>query len=185
MRLRGAMRGASVPFATLLVAGALVFGVPLDTHDGRQEVDNWHQAQAAWVAQGPQGSAASNAPRPPATFVLVEESGVGSALGAEIAALAQHLGRASVDTLGSQGEEALETFHEVICLAISWLLENRVDPGGPWDLARIIDADLAARELPHLDYSKVRRDLERLYLITKEAQTTDEIVREVAEAILC
>jgi hypothetical protein len=185
MRLRKMMRGASARLAPLLVAGALVLGVAQGTNDGPQEVHNWSQAQATYVAQGPRGLSMRDAPDPPSTVVLVEASSEGSALGLEISALAQHLGGTIVEGSAPNGEETLETFHEVICFAISWLRENRVDPGDPREMARTIDVYLVASDLPRLDYPRARKDLEKLYVTFKRASSTDELAREVAEAILC
>lgn len=178
-------RGASGRAAALLVAGALAFGVAQGTHDGPQEVHNWSQAQATYVDQGPRGLSMGDAPHPPSTIVLVKTSGEGSALGLEMSALAQHLGRTLVEGSAPNGEETLETFHETICFAISWLLENRTDPGDPREMARTIDVYLVASGLPRLDYPRARNDLEKIYVTFKRALSTDELAREVAEALLC
>ncbi|MDX6635402.1 MAG: hypothetical protein QOF06_1605 [Solirubrobacterales bacterium] len=117
--------------------------------------------------------------------VLVKASGDGTALGLEIGALAQRLGRTIVEGSAAQSEQVLETFNEVICFAISQLLETRIDPGDPLEMARAIDNHLVASGLPRLDYPQARKDLEKLYPTFKRALSADELARDVAEAILC
>lgn len=185
MRFSKMARGMSARFAALLVGGALVFGVAHGTHDGAREIHNWSKAQAAYVNQGPRGISMSDAPQPPSIAVLVEASGDGSALGLEIDALAQHLGRTLVESSASGSEETLKAFHEVICFAISRLLENRIDPGGPREMTATINVYLLASNLPRLEYPRARKDLERIYQALKSALSTDELSRDVAEAILC
>lgn len=184
MRLRKMKRWASAGLATLLAGGALASGIA-HKHSGVHEINNWQKAEAAYVNQGPRNLATSDAPRPPSLVVLVEASGDGTALGLEIEAVAQHLGQTLFEGSTSASEETLETFNEVICLAIFRLLENRIDSGDPREVARKIDAYLAASDLPRLDYPKAKEDLEKISVALKRASSTDELAREVAEAILC
>lgn len=179
------MRRAGAALATLLVGGALAASASPRTHDGVREIHSWSKAQAAYVDPGPRGLTMSRAPDPPSRVVLIEASGRGALLGSEISALAQHLGRALVEGSSHGNEETLDAFHEVICFAISWLLENRVDPGDPEAMAERINAYLSVRNLPGLDYPRMSEELERLYVSYKRALSTDELAREVAEAILC
>ena len=176
------MRGR---LAAALAASALVFGVAQGTHDGPQEVRNWSQAQASYLEQGPRGLSISDAPQPPSRIMLVRASGDGFILGLQISALAQQLSRTIVESTAPNSGEAHQGFHEAICFAVSWLLENRTDPGDPREMAKTIDVYLVASGLPPLEYPKARKDLEKIYAIFKRALLTDELSREVAEAILC
>ena len=186
MRFSKMVRGASTRLTLLFVAGALVVGAAHSAPTGQQEFQNWSKDQAAYVARGPQGLSTGDAPDPPAMSVLVETSEDGSALGLEISALvlARHLGRNFVEGSDTSSEETLMTFHEVICLAISWLLDEQSDPGGPRELATTIDLYLVSSGLPRIDYPRARKDLEKIYVNVKRALSSDEVAREVAEAVL-
>jgi hypothetical protein len=174
------MRGGPARLSAVLVAGVLALGVAQGTHDRAGEIHDWSQAQVAYVEQG---VSVGDSPNPPATFVLIETSADGSALGLEIGALVQDLGQ-SID-LGSpaNGDEALEDFHQTVCFAISGLLENRIDPGNPREMMRIIDGYLAANGSSQLDYLKARSELEKIYRTLRRALSSDELSREVADAL--
>jgi hypothetical protein len=185
MRFGRMMRGTSARLATLLVSGTLFLGIVQGTNDGPQETQNWSRAQAAYVDQSPRKLSISEMPPPPSPFVLVETSSKGTALALEIASRAQDLGQILLEGSTSDGEATLETLHEVICFAISGLLEKRIDPGDPRGMATTINVYLAADDLPRLDYAQARKPLEKIYKTFEEALSTDELSRDVAEAILC
>lgn len=184
MRPKRERLGISTAFAMALVSGLLFFGVGQVTHEGTEQIDNWANAQAAFVNQGSRIASTAEAPRPPSILVLVEASSEGASLGLEISALAQHLGQA-LEGGPIAGEGALDAFNDVVCIAISWLLGEKIDPGGPEGMAATINFYLVASDLPRLDYPKAEKDLEKIYRALKRGLSADKVSRQVAEAIPC
>jgi hypothetical protein len=171
----GALAGLFILLTVVGIGGATTM------HDGSQEVQHWYQQQSAALQQGPWKLSPNDVPQPPSPLTLVETSGDGSAMGYRIAALTQHLGKGTIHN----DKGTLEGFHNAICFAVFSMLESGTELGDPLAMARTIDAYLVRFNYPRIRYAEVRRDLEKIYVVLKRASSTDEISRDVTEAILC
>ncbi len=170
-------------FAMAVAVGALALGTAHGVvQDGAQKANDWSQAQAAHYMEAPPGSSTARAPDPPSKFVLIETSASGSALGFEIGALAKRLGGAIDEGSAPSGEESLEILHETVCFVVFWLLKKQIDPGGPRELARTINAYLAIRGMPRLNYPRARRELAQISLAITQVRDSGQVARDVAEA---
>jgi hypothetical protein len=183
MRIGRTVRGALASLAPLIVVGALALGAVPSGHDGPREIRDWSQDQIAFVGHGPRALSSGDAPQPPSSFELIETSPDGSILGHEISSLVDHLSRTIDEESASGGSETAETIHEVICFAISSLLEHGIEPDDPLEMTRTINAYLLGSELPPIEYFRARGELEKIYVVLKRASSSDKLAREVADAL--
>jgi|GEM_PF-3771376 len=169
---------------TGLVSAALVSAVisinASQTDHSHEVVDSWYNAAAPAAAKEYRGVRAS-APEPPSVIELLEASDDGVAKGLELAALSEGLLH-TLKTGSLDGEEALQLFHHSFCLAIVWLLNNKVDPGSPTETGRVIDRFLVVDGLPNLDYETEIGPLNEVWRIIKWGLSSDELSRKVADA---
>jgi hypothetical protein len=180
MRLGKTTRKVARPVSVAFISAVLLFGGARAHGHSHQEVNSWYDAASPVAAKVHHGTRDS-APDPPSMIVLMEASDEGVAKGLELASLSERLSH-TLKTGSLSGDEALELFHHTFCLAILWLLDNRVDPGSPAGMGRVIDAFLAVNGLPTLDYETAGETLEDARQIVTWGLTTDELARKVADA---
>lgn len=145
-------------------------------------------AAAALIAAGAFGGAqlSNNDPRPSAPTYSKDAVYIyATAIDLEIVTLTAHLAEAALDGSDADDAESLTELERAISLVISGLLEKRVDPGDPNEIATKIDTYLVIRGLPRPDYSKAREDLQKIYVAMKTGSSTAELSQKVAKEVLC
>jgi hypothetical protein len=175
--------------AVLAVSGVLALAVGHDGNSASTAVHHWTNSLAPQVTKVEQGHwkvSQFDPPSPPKKSTLRDASSEGYKLGVAINQLVTGLSHDYAETSASDLDEALAAAHEAFCFAFSWFIENRATPQNPLEMARAVNEFLAAQNRPQLDLQKVTEDkLEKLYLLTRQAGSTDELAAEVAEAVLC